>query len=93
MNCDKHLFKKPPSDLYPSLDYWVQPPKADLSDISVERQPVKMSERQAKREQFMLCQMVDAMNEALRYHKKRACKDGNASFSELYTIHDDPSNY
>ena len=41
----------------------------------------------AKREAFMICGLTHAVNEALRYHKHRACE---VNFNETYTVHDDP---
>jgi hypothetical protein len=92
MNCDKNLFLLPPDNFFPGLDYGVYPPRADGKDQSThtdEQHP--FSKQQAKREAFMLCGLMNAVNEALRYYKKQACETPN--LNETYTIHDDPSDY
>lgn len=97
MNCDKNLLKPPPDDVFPQFDYMITPPRADLKDAKTYkelRQPI--STKQAKREAFMLCGMISAVNEALRFYKHQACgKDGfaAANLNESYTVHDDPTDY
>lgn len=94
MSCEKNLLRPPPRDLATEkIDYYIRPPLADLSDkrtYTEEHQPLASS-RQAKREAFMLCGLVDSMNEALRYHKTHACGD-SANLNESYTVYDDPTN-
>lgn len=97
MNCDKNLLKPPPDDVFPKFDYMIQPPRADGKDAEtyVEvRQPI--SAKRAKREAFMLCGMISAVNEALRYYKQYACGVNGAvtaNLNETYTIHNDPSDH
>ena len=97
MDCDKNLLKPPPVDVFPQFNYTIDPPRADLSDAKTYgklRHPIKT--KRAKREAFMLCGMISAVNEALRYYKQRACgKDGvaAANMNETYTVHDDPTDY
>jgi len=93
MNCEKSLLQPVPPDVFPRLDYKISPPKADLSDVGTyveNRQAV--SRQHAKREAFMLCRLVPAINDALRYYKTRACGT-RANLNEAYTVHDDPSDY
>lgn len=92
LNCDKPLFGLPPDDIFPKFDYMITPPRADLSDkltYKAEKRPVK--KEWAKREAFMLCGMMSAVNEALRYFKSMAC--GTANLSETYSIYTDPTNH
>ena len=87
----------PLNDVYPRFNYTISPPRADLKDAkSYEEVQKPIGSKQAKREAFMLCGMVSALNEALRYYKTQACgKDGAppANLNEIYTIHDDPTNH
>jgi hypothetical protein len=95
MDCDKNLMKLPLDDIFPRLDYAISPPRADLKDAKTYhevRDPINA--KRAKREAFMLCGMISAVNEALRYYKQHACgRDGApaGNLKEIYTIHDDPS--
>jgi hypothetical protein len=97
LNCDKALMMPPPSNIYPQYSYKIFPPRADLSDAKTYKEIQKdIPKLQAKREAFMICGMVSALNEALRFYKNHACgkddlPDGN--FKETYTIHDDPTDY
>jgi hypothetical protein len=94
MDCDKALLKPPPKDMVvKKIDYAVTPPRADLKETDTyieERHP--MNTKQGKREAFMLCGLVDALNEALIYHKLHAC-NGTETLNETYTVYDDPSNW
>ena len=96
MNCEKALIKPPPKDLaLQNLDYMIVPPVATGKDKDTyveEKQPLKNSNKQAKREAFMLCHMTKYVNEALIYYKKEACGD-QGNFEQNYTVYDDPSNY
>jgi hypothetical protein len=92
MNCDKNLFMLPPDSFFPGLDYAVYPPRADGSDSATHTDKHhQISKKQAKREAFMLCGLMNAVNGALEYFKRHACSTPNLNKS--YMIHDDPSNY
>lgn len=92
MDCDKALLMTPPPNTsYLDFDYADVPPRADLRVISNDER-VKISQKRAKREAFMLCGMMNAVNEALRYHKLQKCGLG-ANLEETYSVHDDPSNF
>jgi hypothetical protein len=54
------------------------------------RKPV--SRERAKREAFMLCQLMSYLNEAARYHKQRACP-GLGNFNETLSVYLDPLDY
>lgn len=92
MDCDKSLLKPPPVNVYPKYDYWVDPPKADLSDAQTYKEnPRPLSTQQARREAFMLCHLTSAFNEAFRFFKSTSCSTPN--LNETYTIPQDPTNY
>lgn len=96
MKCDKNLLAPPPDDLYPRFDYTITPPRADGKDKNYSEVRTSIGPKQAKREAFMLCGLISAVNEALRYYKLQACgKNGAppANLYENYTIHDDPGDF
>jgi hypothetical protein len=93
MNCEKNLLRPPPKDLLGKYDHAIKPPRADLQDkhtYTEEREPI--GSKRAKREVFMLCGLVSAVNEALRYHKHHAC-GGSENLNETYSVHDDPTDW
>jgi hypothetical protein len=93
MNCDKNLLLPPPRDLFPKYDYALTPPRADIKDLNeYKEQRHDIPSKQAKREAFMLCGLISAVNEALKYYKQEAC-GGNANLKQVYTVYDDPSNW
>jgi hypothetical protein len=93
MRCDKNLLEVPPPGLYPAYNYSVDPPKADLSDTHSYMEVRKyVNPRQAKREFFMLCNLIMSLNEALRYYKQMACME-EANLNETYSVYTDPSNW
>lgn len=91
LNCEKNLMKRPPKDIGTQYDYFIAPPPATGK---VEKNPEKksFSHKQAKREAFMLCGMINAVNEAAIYYKKNNCGD-KGNFNETYTIRNDPTKY
>jgi hypothetical protein len=96
LNCDKALMKLPSNDAYPQYGYKIFPPRADLSDAETYKEVQKsIPKREAKREAFMVCGMVSALNEALRFYKQNECTDTlhPANYNETYSIHDDPTDY
>lgn len=97
MNCEKGLMTLPPVDVFPKYKYKIFPPRADLKDATTYTEEKKsIDSTMAKREAFMTCGMISALNEALRFYKRQACGvDGRppANFNETYTIHGDPTNY
>ena len=97
MDCNKALIRPPPQNTtYLSYDYALQPPKANADVRSLggyvsERVEIS-SKKQAKRELFMLCGLMNSINEALRFHKKQKC-GSDANLQESYSVHEDPSNW
>jgi peptidyl serine alpha-galactosyltransferase len=97
MNCEKGLMTLPSMDVYPKYKYKIYPPRADLKDATSYTEVKKnIDSTMAKREAFMACGMISALNEALRFYKRQACGVNGrppANFNETYTIHGDPTNY
>jgi hypothetical protein len=96
MSCDNALMKAPPPDmLYSDFDYGFFPPKAGKPKAGKKEEPrdrITINKKQAKREAFMVCGLMNSVNEALRYHKQQKC-GSTANLEETYSIHDDPSMY
>lgn len=84
----------------------LEPPPLDLAtrNVTVAYQPPPHGHRgdweaptqthppwQAKREAFMLCALVQKINEAVRYFKDHACDDGEANL-EYYNLFSDPDH-
>jgi hypothetical protein len=104
MKCEKPLLLPPPENLTgSSYDYSISPPRADLKDKGTYKEVHQRLEKgalQGKREYFMLCGLVRALNQALIHHKEVACgvgvgdvDHGPANLNQTYTVYDDPSNY
>lgn len=92
MDCDKALILPPPPDMsYLDFDYAEVPPRADLRKDSKDDR-VQIGQKRAKREAFMLCRLMNAVNEALRYHKQQKC-GSDANLEETYSVHDDPLSF
>lgn len=93
LDCEQPLFKEPPKDVSSKYSYNVVPPRADLLDQDTwkeKRQPLKP--KQIKRQAFMVCQMIAAVNEAARYHKTKACGT-SGNFNETWNIYEDPTDH
>jgi hypothetical protein len=88
MDCDKALLKRPPNDLVGQFNYSIEPPSTNPEYWSSYKEVrVPVGSIKAKREAFMICGLTHAVNEALRYHKLRACE---INLDETYTVHEDP---
>jgi hypothetical protein len=85
--CEQPLLTPPPLDSATRFDYWVRPPPD--RGASHEMTTTNITKSQAKREAFMLCGLISAVNDAARYFKLQHCGD-RANFNETYNFHDDP---
>ena len=87
----------PPTDIFPRYNYSITPPRADRKDVDTyEEVKSPINSKRAKREAFMVCGLISAVNEAFAFYKRQACgKDGAkpGNFNMTYTIHDDPTDY
>jgi hypothetical protein len=94
ISCELPLLELPPKDLAEQkIDYFLVPPPNGHKGEWKEKIEKISSERIMKRETFMLCGMIRAVNEAARYFKANGCPDGKANLAETYTVHNDPNNY
>jgi hypothetical protein len=90
LSCDKSLLQLPPRNVH-ELNYAVPPPRDDGKPSGESRSSVDAF--QAKREAYMLCHIMSAVNEAVRRFKELSCPDGSANLNETYSVHTDPSAY
>jgi hypothetical protein len=93
LDCKQSLYMRPPKDILQRYNYSVIPKRADGEDRDswVEKRQL-VGPRQAKREAFMLCRMINYLNEAVRYFKDRTCPDqGNQN--ETLSVYLDPADW
>ena len=92
LDCDKSLLEMPPHDLAAqNITYRIPPPGLGpnaLAQYKEERIPLDRPWK-SRREPFMLCQLTRAVNEAVTYHKSKACP-GGGNLVQNYTVYKDP---
>jgi len=98
ISCETPLLQMPPEDLAlrnytrslqpPPHGYYHQNPKTPWDP------PVGDLTRpgRAKKEAFMVCQMIRAVNEAAEYFKKTACDPAKTNWDRNYTFFNDPDH-
>jgi len=92
LECEKPLFEVPPKNLSSLYNYSVVPPRADLLDEDTWKEERKsLKPWRVKREAFMVCHMIEAVNDAARYHKTKACGE-KANLDETWNIYVDPTD-
>jgi peptidyl serine alpha-galactosyltransferase len=104
LQCDKPILLLPPDDLgHKSLNYSIVPPTAldpprlvDVNDgpHDDEKVVIFQSEAQEKREKFMVCSLMRAINEAVTFYKVHGCDGSNpllvSNLNETYTVFVNP---
>ena len=97
ISCELPLMEQPPSNLATlGFDSFLVPPPNNIGHKKYEAKREKIpSPRIMKRETFMVCGMMAAVNEAARYFKtsQGACNTTTANLEETYSVHNDPNNY
>ena len=89
LKCQGNLLMLPPLDIGQQYDYFIAPPPAS-GKPPAEPEKKTFNKKQAKREAFMLCGMISAVNEAATYWKKHNC-GSKGNFDKVYTIKNNPS--
>mmetsp|Transcript_20415 Transcript_20415/g.30987 ORF Transcript_20415/g.30987 Transcript_20415/m.30987 type:complete len:576 (+) Transcript_20415:255-1982(+) len=74
--CDSPLMEEPPSDIVPSSD-WKMPPGGTRKDLT----PIV-----AKKEGFMVCGVIGALNDAATFYKKHHCPEGEGNMSKTLNL-------
>jgi hypothetical protein len=91
ISCQAPIMASPPSDIH-QFDYWIAPPKDhEPAGLRAATLPVQ-NHKQVRREAFMLCGLISAINEASTYYKQHHCNT-TANWNNSYTVHDSPSDY
>jgi len=73
-SCEKPLLLTPPDDLGILYDYRIPPPSPGHREGGDKK---NLAPKQVKRETFMLCYLIQAMNEASTFYKEENCDDPN----------------
>ena len=89
LSCDVDLLEMPPSNIT-SMLYHFSPPAARGQPIGKMEQ---MSAKQSKREVFMVCQVIEKVNEAVEHYKRQQCDPKIANLSRTYNFYNYPGKY
>ena len=79
ISCKSPLLRVPPSDIALKYNYAIQPGSGEKKE---------MTKDVAKRNAFMLCKFIPALNEAARFYKEHHCKDDPPNMEETLIFHD-----
>ena len=91
ISCETPLLQLPPLDLVRyNYTYSLQPPPNRYSGPPWDPPLSNLSSHRAKREAFMICQLIRAVNEAAIHFKKTACSHPN--WNDNYTFFNDPND-
>ena len=88
LSCEKPLLLEPPKDIGLKYNFYIKPggkPYGEKKNIG---------STVAKREQFMICQMIARMNDAATWYKDQTCEKGKANYEKSFIFHHslDPNN-
>lgn len=78
ISCEAPLLTMPPEDL--ALKY--------NSSITPDHKQKDLQPRHVKEQAFMVCVMINALNEAAVYYKDHHCDKETANYDYTYTFHD-----
>lgn len=79
--CDTSLLMEPPSDLASLYNFYIKPGGKPYGE------KVKVRPHVAKRESFMICQLIKRFNDAATWYKQHACKDGEGNYDKSWIFH------
>ncbi|VEU36561.1 unnamed protein product [Pseudo-nitzschia multistriata] len=83
ISCEAPLLKVPPDNL---ADYEIYHQKKMIgNNANIEKEV--WERKYAKRESFMVCEMIRALNDAAIFFKDEQCKDGTANYNFSYVFH------
>lgn len=89
LSCEKSLLLEPPSDINQwHYDFFIKPGGKPYGE------KVNIGTATAKREQFMICQMIVRLNDAAKWYKDQTCEKGKANYDKSFIFHHslDPDN-
>lgn len=78
ISCKSPLLKEPPNDIATKYDFAIQPGSGDRKTLNKDH---------IKRNAFMICRFIPALNEAARFYKKNHCKDDPPNMEETLIFH------
>ena len=82
ISCESPLLMSPPSDLAAKYNYGIRPGDNSRKDYS---------ERQTKSHAFMICALIEALNDAAYYFKRHNCNNTITNYKRDYVFFDDMS--
>ncbi|KAL3770686.1 hypothetical protein ACHAW5_003130 [Stephanodiscus triporus] len=88
LSCEKPLLLEPPKDIGSKYDYYIKPGGKPYGEKK------SIGPTTAKREQFMICQIIARLNDAATWYKDQACEKGTANYEKSWIFHHslDPDN-
>eukprot|EP00804_Cyclotella_cryptica_P004609 CCRYP_006929-RA/>CCRYP_006929-RA protein AED:0.02 eAED:0.02 QI:216/1/1/1/1/1/2/574/502 len=88
LSCETSLLKEPPPDLAKLYDYYIKPGGNPYGE------KVRVRPTVAKREAFMICQLIARFNDAATWYKNNTCEEDKANYEKSWIFHNhlDPDN-
>lgn len=78
--CEHPLLAEPPSDLVLGYDLTIE--HAAQAGMKKPEKRIEWAERINKREAFMVCQVIQKLNEAMEHQRTNVCKKGSGGNTE-----------
>ena len=88
MDCHAPLLQVPSPDAQDEREAFSPRPVHNYKGNWTQEHQI-LSEKQAKREAFMVCALIAKVNEAVEHLKRTSCGD-TGNYSKIYNVHDDP---
>ena len=88
LSCDKPLLLEPPKDIGSKYDFYIKPGGKPYGTKE------KLTPKVAKREQFVISQMIARLNDAATWFKGQTCEEGKVNLEKSFIFHHslDPKN-
>ena len=88
LSCEKPLLLEPPKDIGLKYNFFIKPGGKPYGE------KINIGSTVAKREQFMICQIIARMNDAAMWYKDQTCEKGKANYEKSFIFHHslDPNN-
>lgn len=88
LKCEKTLLMEPPKDIAKQYDFFIKPGGNPYGEKE------HVSSHVAKREAFMICQLISRFNDAAAWFKDTTCEEGTANHEKSFIFHHslDPDN-
>jgi hypothetical protein len=88
LSCEKPLLLEPPKDIGLKYNFYIKPGGKPYGE------KINIGSTVAKREQFMICQIIARMNDAATWYKDQTCEKGKANYEKSFIFHHslDPNN-